>query len=66
LDKGSSLLDPKEGQKKHGEIMVNPLQASLIKATRGAHPGLVIQGYRLGLYSTDKEKHGAAKINIIA
>jgi hypothetical protein len=56
--KRSAFLNPKNGQEKDGDIVIDLLQMRLVKAAGRAHPWLIIQGSRFGLYSGDNKKHG--------
>ncbi len=58
LQERAPLFYRKNREKEDSQVVVYPLKPGLIKATRGAHPGLVVQFYCLGLYPGNKEEHG--------
>jgi hypothetical protein len=54
---GVTLFNTKKRNKKQAHVMINPLQSGLSQATGGANSRGLVQSNRLGLNSTDQEKH---------
>ena len=59
LNKRGPFLDTNDGQKEDRQIVIHSFPSRLVKTTRRAHSGLVIQFYRLGLNSSYKKKHNS-------
>ena len=58
LQKKAPFLNGKKGNKKEGQIMVNPFQAGLLKAAGRAHSLLFVNRHGFGLNTGYEKKHG--------
>jgi hypothetical protein len=54
---GVTFFNTKKRNKKHAQVMINPLQSGLRQATGGANSRSLVQSDSLGLNSTDQEEH---------
>lgn len=63
LDEGLPPLDWKQGDEEEAQVVVGSFRMHGKTAAIGAGLGLLAQGYRLWLYTTDQEEHGMSPLS---